>query len=195
MLLAEKDEAKIAMTMRVIAMPHLESESNTPVLSVGWVFKQLLAGLPGGILGSPRLYQVLSAIYLANPSDPALTRLITLAIMALTSEMQCALICAVFGLFTSLLQEAEVHQLQQTSSHQSGTSGRPVANTLNPDGLARVFGPVLISGHDRERATQHDVEQEVEEQRVVGLLLANWRSVSRQLRDWTEYLPGTGKRE
>lgn len=179
-------------------MPNLEQESDaTRVLSVGWVFKELLAGLPGGILGSTCLYKILSVISLAPPVNPNCARLITLAIIALTSEMQCALICAVFGFFTSLLQEAEVSRFSQLREERtgSGMAARPVASTLSTDALARVFGPLLIGGHDRDRATQVTVEQEVEEQRVVGLLLANWRNISRQLRECTGNSPGSGKRE
>ncbi|KAJ5653856.1 hypothetical protein N7490_000859 [Penicillium lividum] len=188
-LLSERDAHKIAMTTRVVAIPHVEAESNAAaVLSVGWVFKELMAGLPGGIFGSVRLFQILYSIYLAGPANPGCVRLVTLAIMALSGEMQCALICAVFGLLTSLLQKTE------NMDDQTGTSVRPVANPLQPDGLARVFGPLLVGGRDRDRAAQSSVEQEVEEQRVVELLLDHWRGVSRQLREWTGD-SRTGKRD
>ncbi|KAJ5656229.1 hypothetical protein N7507_008179 [Penicillium longicatenatum] len=191
-LLAERDADKIALTTRVIALPHVEAESNAAaVLSVGWVFKELLAGFPGGILGSVRLFQVLYGIYLAGPANAGCIQLITFAIMALTGEMQCALICAVFGLLTSLLQKTE--KMEEERRTHPGNLVRPVANGLQPDGLARAFGPLLISGCDRDRAAQRSVEQEVEEQRVVGLLLAHWRGVSRQLREWTG--DSRGKRE
>ncbi|KAJ5246608.1 hypothetical protein N7468_001591 [Penicillium chermesinum] len=123
-LLAEKDERKIAMTTRVVSMPAIESESNaTAILSVGWVFNGLLAGLPGGILGSARLYHILSSIYLQNIPNPGLSRLIALAIMALTSETQCALICGVFALFTSLLQDAGDRQRQGEPSQRARDCG------------------------------------------------------------------------
>ncbi|KAJ6006012.1 hypothetical protein N7451_003956 [Penicillium sp. IBT 35674x] len=182
-LLAERDADKIALTTRVVALPHVESESNAAaVLSVGWVFKEILAGFPGGILGSVRLFQVLYSIYLACPAHTGCIQLIALAIMALTGEMQCALICAVFGLLASLLQKTE--NMEEEPSTHPGNLVRPVASPLQCDELVRVFGPLLIGGLDRDRAAQRSVEQEVEEQRVVGLLIGQWRGVSRQLREW-----------
>ncbi|KAJ5898020.1 hypothetical protein N7504_008308 [Penicillium tannophilum] len=182
-LLAERDADKIALTTRVVALPHVETESNAvAVLSVGWVFKEILAGFPGGILGSVRLFQVLYSIYLAGPAHTGCIQLIALAIMALTGEMQCALICAVFGLLTSLLQKTE--NMEEEPITHPGNLVRSVATPLQPDGLVRVFGPLLIGGLDRDRAAQRSVEQEIEEQRVVGLLIAQWRGVSRQLREW-----------
>ncbi|KAJ5587447.1 Rho GTPase activation protein [Penicillium hispanicum] len=198
-LTAEKDESKIAMTMRVIAMPHWEANSDpgkAPVLSAGWVLKTLLAGLPAGILGSDHLYQTLAAIYRAAPADSARTRLLTLAIVALTSEMQCGLICAVFGLLTGLLQDAARPPHEDQTA---GSSVRPVAGMVNADGLARVFGPLLLGTgggqQDRDSPAQQQVEREIEEQRVAGLLLENWRSVSRQLREWMRGSSHTAKRE
>ncbi|KAJ5101878.1 hypothetical protein NUU61_004100 [Penicillium alfredii] len=202
-LSVEKDEARIAITMRVIAIPHFQGDStadSAPVLSVGWVLKALLAGLPGGILGSVRLYQTLKGIYLAHfpdnsfprppaclaglsPPTAARVQLIALAITALASEMQCALICAVFGLLMGLLQETE--RLME-SQQPSGSRARPlVAGIPSIDGLGRVFGPLLLGteGQEvREGVPQSKVEREIEEQRVAELLLENWRNVSRQLR-------------
>lgn len=174
--------------MRVIALPQWEMDAQPGlVLSVGWTLKALLAGLAGGILGSARLYAALKAIYFAETLPPARVRLITLAIVALTSEMQCALICAVFGLLTGLLQEPESSQ----DHEQTGNSLRPVASLTDSDRLARVFGPLLIGMKDGDRAAQLKVEQEVEEQRVAGLLLEHWGGVSRQLREWaTGYRQG-----
>ncbi|KAJ5946790.1 hypothetical protein N7454_003629 [Penicillium verhagenii] len=184
-LFAERDAHKIAMTTRVVTIPHTQSDPNTTVLSVGWVFKEILAGLPTGILGSVRLFQVLYSIYLASRAHPDCMRLITLAIMALTGEMQCALICAAFGLFTSLLPKTD-HVEEEPSDPHPGTWVRPVARQNRVDGLARVFGPMLIGKVDRDRAAHGLVEQEVQEQRVVGLLLDHWRNVSRQLREFTK---------
>lgn len=179
MLSAEKDEPKIALTMRVIAMPHWEKDAEAGVvLSVGWTLKALLAGLPGGILASARLYETLKAVYFAETPIPARIRFITLAIVALTSEMQCALICAVFGLLTGLLQQ---------ESTPSGNALRPVASLTDADRLARVVGPLLMGTRNDggSAAVQDKVEREVEEQRVAGLLLEHWPRVSRQLREWS----------
>jgi hypothetical protein len=166
--------------MRVIALSHSETDPQPGViLSMGWVFKALLEGLPGGILGSTRLYEALKAIYFSETPAPHRVHLITLAIIALTSEMQCALICAIFGLLTGMLQDR--HRLEQ--QELSGNVLRPVASVTDADRLARVFGPLLIGTGDRDSVGQDKVEQEVEEQRVAGLLLEHWRGVSRKLRE------------
>lgn len=176
-LSAEKEEAQIALTMRVIAMPHPDTDNPAgTVLSVGWTFKALLAGLPDGILGSVPLFATLKSIYYAETSVPIRARFVALAIVALTSEMQCALICAVFGLLVSLLEQ---------EPPGSGTAVRRVASLTEADRLARVFGPLLLGKKDGGSAAEQDkVELEVEEQRVAGMLLQHWRSVNQQLRDW-----------
>lgn len=68
-LSAEREEDKIQMTMRSNQMPvdiieplqrdTTPEQSPSYILSVAWVFKALLAGIPDGILGSKELYQVL----------------------------------------------------------------------------------------------------------------------------------------
>ncbi|KAJ5279560.1 hypothetical protein N7478_004932 [Penicillium angulare] len=194
-LLAERDAHRIAMTMRVIAIPHIDTESSSmAVLSVGWVFVELLAGLPNGILGSVHLYRVVHRIFLAATANPGRVRLITLAIMALTSEMECAMICAVCGFLTGLLQATGRVREGPTQPQTPGNPVRPVASSLQPDGLARVFGPLLI-GRRRNRSAQRPVEQEIEEERIMLFLLENWLGICRQLWEWTgRPAPGLGGR-
>ncbi|KAJ5909127.1 Rho GTPase activation protein [Penicillium taxi] len=179
-VLSVQNDEKIAMTMRVVGMPHWEtgSPSTTPVLSVGLVFKELLAGLPDGILGSLPLYHALQGVNRAAPENPARARLITLAIVAFTSEMQCALICAVFGFLSGLVSKAE----HSAEAQDAGTSDRVVA-TLDSAGLVRTFGPLLVGVQQSD--PQRQVEQEVEDSRVMKMLLGDWREVNRQMRNWT----------
>lgn len=197
-LSAEKTKGKITRTMRVIAMPESEVEA-TPrrALIVAWTLKALLEGLPGGILGSTRLYEALRSIYFSETDTSPRVRLISLAIIALTSEMQCALICAIFGLLTGILQDLEHLEQQELS----GNAFRPVASVTDADQLARVFGPLLVGTSDGDsrqgKVDKGDmgdmgdklnkvdkVEREVEEQRVAGLLLKHWCGVSRKMREW-----------
>ncbi|KAJ5697520.1 hypothetical protein N7488_011204 [Penicillium malachiteum] len=182
-LLPERDAHRIAMTMRVVALPNIETESNSAaILSVGWVFMQILGGLPNGILGSVRLFRVLHVISLRGPNpDSDHIRLITLAIMGLTSEMQCSLICGVFGFFNLLLQRTE--NVQESTNQKPGNSVRPVASyiPLQLGRLARVFAPLLIG----RREVKRSVEEEIEEERVMEFLLAHWPRICRQLWDWT----------
>ncbi|KAJ6071526.1 hypothetical protein N7499_009540 [Penicillium canescens] len=193
-LSAEKEEAKIALTMRVVAMPQLTQDS-APALSVAWTLKALLAGLHYGILGSVRLYHTLSDINLASipqhadnlhvPDcleglDPRIAlrvQLIALAVIALTDDMQRELICAVFGLLT---------RLTRVEIPPPGTDVRTVAVD---HGLERVFGPLLLGTRgqeNRDGVPVHMVEQEIEEQRVAGLLIDHWYFVNLQLREWAK---------
>ena len=184
-LLAERDADRIAMTMRVVALPNMETESDmAALLSVGWVLKEILAGLPNGILGSARLHKVLHTVYLAG-SNPYQVRLITFAMMALTSEMECALICAVFGLLKSLLRVDVLTSLGMPFKGP-GSQVRTVAthSQLDPTGLARVFAPLLVGG--RNRSAERSVEQEIEDERVMGMLMEHWSGINRLLWDLTE---------
>lgn len=177
-VLSEKDDPKIALTMRVIAMPPWEKETEAgTVLSVAWTLKALLDGLPGGVLGSTRLWEILKAIYFTETAVVDRVKFIALAMIALVSETQCALICAVFGLLSGLVRQG---------STLSGTTLQPVASPMDADRLARVFGPLMLERQtEGESSEEIQVEQEVSDQRVAALLLEHWRSVSRQLRDWS----------
>ncbi|KAJ5152253.1 hypothetical protein N7492_010548 [Penicillium capsulatum] len=187
-LSAEKEEAKIAMTMRVIAMPSLDDPDPTVVLSVGWVLKALLAGLPDGILGSDRLYQALVSIFRADLEIVERIRLVTLAIVALTSEMQCALVCAVFALLTALLptgQDPSISAIPRDPEHADGIPDRPVAPCLQADRLFELFGPLLLgTSTHRDPTVQPNVQRAYEELLVVRLVQTHWREVSGQLRGW-----------
>ncbi|OQE85757.1 hypothetical protein PENNAL_c0023G08874 [Penicillium nalgiovense] len=193
---AEKDESNISLTMRVVAMPQLR-ENSAPVLSVAWAFKAVLAGLPDGILGSVRLYRVLRDMYYhsipdqshllrvpdciseARPSTAARVQLICLALIALAPEMQRDLICSVFGLLSMVVTA-------RTDAQDPGMELRdPVASPKFQD-LVRVFGPLLLGPRGQEiRETLTEVEKDIQDQRVAGLLLNNWHFIHRQLQYWT----------
>lgn len=200
MLSASKDEHEIALNMRVFTMPSWAHVEALSVLSVGWTLKALLAGLPGGILGSADLYNTLKRIYhhqgaVAEAIPRATrTRLITLAIVALTNEMQCALICAIFGLLTGLLEADSLE------CDEAGYPLREVVSTSRTDGLARAFGPLLTGTEtgtgngmaatgDREDVQIKEaaqVKREIEAERVAGMLLDYWPDISYHLRDWAK---------
>lgn len=198
MLEAEKDESKISLTMRVVAMPQLREDA-APVLSVAWALKAVLAGLPNGILGSVRLYQVLRAMYYhsipnqshhlrvpdciseASPTTAARVQLMCLALIALAPDMQRDLICAVFGLL-SLLVNTETNVQEQP-----GMELRDPVASPNFHELVRAFGPLLLGprGQENPEGASTEVQKEIDDQRVAGLLLNNWHFVHRQLRNWT----------
>ncbi|KAL4994351.1 hypothetical protein BDV10DRAFT_203841 [Aspergillus recurvatus] len=208
-LSAEKERTKIHMTMRSSKMPEFlddvsaaDEAQNTHVLSVAFAFRALLAGLPGGILGSVQLWRVLVNIYhgrispqsvqrtgscLAGLSaeDYAKVRAISLAIVALTSSMQLNLICGVFGLCSLLLHETERMleiERRQRRANRRIASG---ADKLSLERFAVTLGPLLIEtrGQGDDPGTFLGPD-EIESQRVVTLLIGNWRSISRLLRIW-----------
>lgn len=181
---AEKEESKIAITMRTIAMPHWDGESSLEqILIVGATFQALLTGLPDGLLGSAHLFEVLRVIYTANIAVPIPTtariQLITFVIIALTSEMQRALLCATFGLLTWLRQVSHADQSVLPEGLPSGTPLRRVAGRQNLDYLARAFAPTLL-GYQHLR----DNPEEAGYFAIARLLIEDWQGVNRQLRDW-----------
>ncbi|GAD95223.1 hypothetical protein ANI_1_1582124 [Paecilomyces variotii No. 5] len=217
-LSAEKEKIKIDFTMRECNLPSDSVGSDRDYLfnggfhvhSVGCVFKQLLAGLPGGILGSTELYRTLVDIYerrffdaevgssesrLGGISSAASVKIkvITLAILALTTEMQLALICAVFGLCTLLLHETERLVEIEKQMLNKPCAGANLAGLLDLEHLARVFSPLLTSANT---SASHDpfvdIEREIQGERVTVMLIENWRSVSRQLRVWEVFRHPTG---
>lgn len=211
-LSAEKERIRIHMTMRSSRMPSFLDEASEPdmenqssrVLGIASTFKALLAGIPGGILGSMQLYRVLvnichgrissrsvqrtgSCLAGLSAEDYAKVRAMSLGILALTSSMQLNLICAVFGLCSLLLHETErMAELERRQRRRSNR--RPIASStdkLSSDQLASTLGPLLIdAGRSDSPDTFHAIQEEIESQRVVALLIGNWRSISRQLRIW-----------
>jgi hypothetical protein len=178
---AEKEDSKIALTLRTIAMPHWEDLEQT--LTVGVTFQALLAGLPDGLLGSAHLFEVLQTIHTANIAAPIPTtpriQLITLAIITLTSEMQRALLCATFGLLIWLREASAADQAGLPEGPQPGTPLRRVACLQNLNYLARAFAPTLL-GYRHLR----DNPEEAGYFAIARLLMEDWQGVNRQLRDW-----------
>ncbi|PGG96423.1 hypothetical protein GX51_07829 [Blastomyces parvus] len=122
----DKTTRAVRQPNALVPPPDNPSGSNTRFIhDVSTVFKHLLCGIPGGILGSVYLGKVLRQIQqheFITPSvmkDPhrmeyrpdlplptaAKIRLIALALAALTSDMQLDLICAVFGLLAFTVDE------------------------------------------------------------------------------------------
>ncbi|KAL5366087.1 hypothetical protein BJX96DRAFT_180412 [Aspergillus floccosus] len=210
---AEKYQEKIELTVRSDRIPMelvqvLEREAprrnSSHVLGVAWAFKALLAGLPGGILGSEQLYQVLvnisygrlsegnvpvrSGLRGFSPSSYVKIKAIALAFLALSNALQLSLICAVFGLCAVLLHESQRHVSQQ------GIAGSIRANLgagfLSVERLGGVFGPLLTGSADEgDHGLADHCGREVESQRVAEMLVQNWREVSRQLRIWESRRP------
>ncbi|KAK5791390.1 hypothetical protein VI817_006699 [Penicillium citrinum] len=188
----EKEESKVSMTIRTISMPHWEGESTLEQkLSVGVTFRALLMGLPEGLLGSARLYEALEAIHICSIVVPLQSgprvQLITLAMIATTSEMERALICATFGLLTYLNRETTEPELPEVPP-QPGNPLQRVASLQNLDYLARVFGPTLLGDQRQLEMSSAEVTEHRTEAgyHISRLLLDNWQGVNRQLREWSQ---------
>ncbi|KAE8144303.1 hypothetical protein BDV25DRAFT_145757 [Aspergillus avenaceus] len=195
---AEKECTGVEVTVRNGEMPldlveilgqRASHKVSLQVLSVAGVLKALLAGLPGGILGSVQLYRVLVNICYgrvmerndrsecaenATSQDNTRIRAIGLAILALASPMRVNLICAVIGLCTMLVYDAE-----------RAIELDVVSGLLTMDRLGSAFGPLLTEGQTSdEQDTFCAIEREIENQRVMSMLIDSWRGVSHQLRVW-----------
>jgi hypothetical protein len=195
-----REEDKVDITLRGSEFPSealgfgSESESflqgRFHVLSVACVFKRLLAGLPGGILGTMRLYRnlvniskhpfpdevflVSDRVYGVSFTSAPKSRAIALAIVALTSDMQLDLICAVFGLCAFLDHEANcVFDFYRRKSIPSFA----LTGLLDRNRLIEVFTPLLIG---YEEGTM-DGEVEAEAAVVMKMMIECWRGVSKQL--------------
>jgi hypothetical protein len=200
----EKEQDIVDVTMRKSEFPceavgfGSEEESflrgRFHVLPVAWAFKHVLAGIPGGILGSPRLYLTLvdlsTCVFQDKPPDlpeghlywsrPAMSqtrvRAIALAILALTSDMQLDLICAVFGLCSLL--DYETSQLIEDYKVRDVPVEAWAAGLLTRQRIVQAFAPLLAG----ELFAVGEGDSDSEAFFVMGVMMVNWRSVSRQLR-------------
>lgn len=115
---------------------------------VASAFKKFLSGLPGGILGSLRLFDALISIQTQLHAAPEWTRtkyskvkarLIALAILTVKSHYRRDLICAVFGLLCMIGRAAE-------TAEREDNRGRPLptSDLMGYEALGIIFGPLLI---------------------------------------------------
>ncbi|KAE8349694.1 hypothetical protein BDV28DRAFT_160275 [Aspergillus coremiiformis] len=211
-LSAEKVHDPIEMTVRRGEMPtdligvldhDASRQRSLQVLSVGWVFKALVAGLPGGVLGSGQLYRILVHIYYGRiprggneprlgcvgglcPQGQTQIEAMVLAILALTTPMQLNLICAFFGLCALLLEE---------TARGGAVTELPGRVVLNLERLGHVLGPLLTAdGGEGGQDTFRAIEREIESQRVMTMLIGSWPRINRQVRTWQESRIG-GRRQ
>lgn len=132
----------IVQTTSLATLPtHLTYTVN----DVAHLFKALLAGLPGGLLGSPAVFHSIQSFLHTGPSlNPHLAkrvrpRMIALAIASLNLHFRITLICAVFGLLrcVALSTHGVVEEPKITDHAETFTY-------LREDSLGVVFGPLLL---------------------------------------------------
>ncbi|OAA66857.1 RhoGAP [Niveomyces insectorum RCEF 264] len=151
------EENDIAATVR---SPNLPFHIKAGIHDVASMFKRLLAGLPGGILGQLSLFEALVGIYRAygrpdrfgfdfddataepdssGRNSRTRARLIALAIGAVPSHLQRELICAVFGLLCLIGRAAETAPRHDTEGNHLPNSER-----MGYGALGIIFGPLLM---------------------------------------------------
>ncbi|KAK4460196.1 putative Rho-GTPase-activating protein [Cladorrhinum samala] len=142
---ADGNADEISSTIRCPNLPpHIKASTH----DVASTFKRLLAGIPGGILGSLSLFDALVAIHSQLKGDPEFprtkqtklrARLMALAIGTVRSQFRRELISAVFGLLCLIGRAAE-------NTPREDEQGRPLptADLMGYNALGIVFGPLLV---------------------------------------------------
>ena len=118
------------------------------VHDVASLFKKLVSGMPGGLLGSLALFKTLREITDDFQASPDLkdaqqakvrARLIALAVVSVTSAHRYSLICAVLGLVACLGAEAE-----KGIAQERGIDGAIDSGLMGFQAFGVVIGPVLL---------------------------------------------------
>lgn len=153
----------------------------------------MVACIPGGILGAPRLFSTLTDIshqtFYDEPSfperslhevlpevSPTKARAISLAILALTNDMQFDFLCAIIGLCSFL-----EHETRTTLDFYQFKNIPPVnrACLLDRKRILLTFTPLLC---EETKALDED-DYGCESFWVMAMMLDYWHVVIRQLRD------------
>ncbi|KAI0398123.1 hypothetical protein F5Y17DRAFT_214383 [Xylariaceae sp. FL0594] len=142
---ADEDTRGITSTTRCPSLPtHIPYDAH----DVAAAFKRILAGLPGGILGSLALFDAFVAIHSQLQGQPEQyrtketklrARLIALAIGTVKSRYRKELICAVFGLLSFVGRIAEIAPREDGHGHPL-----PTSDLMGYHALGIVFGPLLV---------------------------------------------------
>lgn len=144
------DDADIATTVRSPNLPfHIKAGAH----DVASMFKRLLAGLPGGILGHLQLFGALVDIQKmdGHASNEVLesgksglahikAHLIALTIGSVPGHLRRELICCVFGLLSLIGHAAET----QVTTQVTPGSSLPHSELMGYAALGIIFGPLLM---------------------------------------------------
>lgn len=115
----------------------LPNHIDCTVHDVASVFKKMVGGLPGGLLGSTSLFQALRSIVVVEGGQPDSTqkaRLVALALRCVDSRWRMSIICATIGLVARIGEE--------TAS--AVASGRAPQDAMSYQALGVVLGPTLL---------------------------------------------------
>ncbi|OJD14660.1 hypothetical protein AJ78_05013 [Emergomyces pasteurianus Ep9510] len=168
------------------------------VHDVSTVFRHLLCGIPGGILGSTYLCEVLQKIqkhhfepssvvkdpyrneYHPNfpPPTAAKIRLIALALAALSNDMQLELICSVFGLLSFTVDENA--KLRNSPNYTDNSCHMlPDSNSLDAAFSFVLVDPKSIGFTADENNVVKDPE--INHEGVVKMIIDHWKDIYVQL--------------
>ncbi|KDB28165.1 hypothetical protein H109_00076 [Trichophyton interdigitale MR816] len=213
-LRAERSKDTINRTTRSIRLPSgyvykcARTKGDVHVQDISTVLRHFLCELPGGILGSSSLYCVLAQIHdkditeMKDLRDPgrreyikgiaipvaAKVRMITLALLALTTDMQLELICAIFGLLALTADECADRKVSHQYLHPPGMASCDFCITLpTPRTLGRVFGSFLYdvkNVRELQPTVQFKLADGTQSADVATMLIELWKHISTQLRRW-----------
>ncbi|KAL9125004.1 MAG: hypothetical protein Q9217_005732 [Psora testacea] len=126
------------------------------VSDVASMFKKIIIGLPGGLLGSLGLFEAIRATLLKLEPDPDISeagmtslraKLIALAVLSMTSTHRVCLIQAVLGLVAHLANEAEIARgaLQnEVCAPDAVQPWKPPSELMGYQSLGVCLGPLLL---------------------------------------------------
>ena len=165
----------------------LPSHLEYTVPDVASVFKKILIGLPGGLLGSLELFEALRDIlhhldFDRDMPDPDRTtlraRLIALAIMTVTSTYRVYLIQAVLGLVAYFASEAE--RIQAEISMMDGQDQPSQANSelMGYQSFGVVLGPLLLG----DLTNKIDISSRESQEDATGPLTDTAKKIKKQKR-------------
>ncbi|OAL70532.1 hypothetical protein A7D00_5498 [Trichophyton violaceum] len=208
---AERSKDTINRTTRSIRLPSgyvykcARTKGDAHVQDISTVLRHFLCELPGGILGSSSLYSVLAQIHdknfteMKDRRDPgrreyikgvampvaAKVRMITLALLALTTDMQLELICAIFGLLALTADECADRKVSHQYLHPPGTASCDFCITLpTPRTLGRVFGSFLYdvkNVRELQPTVRFKLAEGTQSADVATMLIELWKHISTQL--------------
>ncbi|KAL9051228.1 MAG: hypothetical protein Q9162_006155 [Coniocarpon cinnabarinum] len=154
---AAEEESKVHESVGYALLPQGDLVYN--VHDVASVFKKFLWDLPGGILGSKCLFDVLQNISTFSFQGreqrewhTVRPRLVALAFLSIRSSRRIALCCAVFGLLASIKHEESYVQNEPPGSFHKRQS--PSQEYMSSRALAVVFAPILLGKLCDDRSTK-----------------------------------------
>jgi hypothetical protein len=142
------------------ALARLPAHIPYNIHDVAHLFRKLLHGLPGGLLGSPAVFQALYNVHRFVYPDPSLgddvakkvkPRMIALALSSINLHFRISLICAVFGLLRAITLASEQEAETKVKDPLE------MFTKMREDALGIVFGPLLL-GDKSEHILTEDPE-------------------------------------